>query len=146
MAHPRLRERMHDLKLGPGPYFRFIRPYHLTSLEVPLSCARAVLYKTADMVPLDVPSAEVCAVAKKNLKPGDRLDAIGEYTYRAWIMTAGDAVTANAVPCGLLEGGKVTGPIAKGELLTYANCAVDPNSGIVALRKRQDDMLRGVAA
>ena len=145
MSHPRVRERMHDLKLGPGPYYRFFRPYHLTSLEVPLSCARAVLYKTADMVPLDVPTSEVCAVAKKNLVPGDKLDAIGEYTYRAWIMTVGDAVAANGIPCGLLEGGTVTKPIAKGELLTYGNCAVDPNSGIVALRKRQDDMLKGLS-
>jgi predicted homoserine dehydrogenase-like protein len=30
-----------------------------------------------------VPSAEVCAVAKKDLQPGERIDAIVEYTYRA---------------------------------------------------------------
>jgi predicted homoserine dehydrogenase-like protein len=146
MSHPRVRERMHDLKLGAGPYYTFYRPYHLTSLEVPLSCARAVLYKTADMSPLDVPSAEVCAVAKKNLVPGEKLDAIGEYTYRAWIMSVDDAVSSTAIPCGLLEGGTVTKPIAKGELLTYANCAVDANSGIVVLRKRQDAMLKGAKA
>jgi predicted homoserine dehydrogenase-like protein len=57
-------------------------------------------------------------------------------------MTAEEAVEANAVPCGLLEGGKLTKPIAKGELLTYANCAVDASSRIVALRQRQDDMLK----
>ena len=143
LAHPRLRERMHDLKLGAGPYYTFYRPYHLTSLEVPLSCARAVLYKTADMQPLDVPSAEVCAIAKKDLKPGERLDAIGEYTYRAWILTREDAATSRAVPCGLIENGKVTKPIRKGELLTYDNCAVDASARIVALRQRQDDMLKG---
>jgi predicted homoserine dehydrogenase-like protein len=146
MAHPRVRERMHDLKLGPGPYYTFYRPYHLTSLEVPLSCARAVLYRTADMQPLDVPVAEVCAVAKRDLAPGERLDAIGEYAYRAWIMTASDAAQAHAVPCGLLEGGKVTKPIRKGELLTSGNCAADASSRIVALRKRQDDMLKGILA
>jgi predicted homoserine dehydrogenase-like protein len=143
MAHPRVRERMHDLKLGPGPYYRFFRPYHLTSLEVPLSCARAVLYKTSDMVPLAVPTSEVCAVAKKDLKPGDKLDAIGEYTYRAWIMSYGDAQKAGGVPCGLLEGGVVTAAVKKGELLTYANSAPDAGSRLVALRKRQDDMLKG---
>ena len=146
MAHPRLRERMLDLKLGSGPYYTFYRPYHLTSLEVPLSCARAVLYKTADMQPLDVPTSDVCAVAKKNLAPGERIDAIGEYTYRAWIMTVGDARAAKAIPCGLLEGGKVVKPIKKGELLTYENCTVDTNSGIVKLRQRQDDMLKGLTA
>jgi predicted homoserine dehydrogenase-like protein len=144
MAHPRLRERMHDLKLGAGPYYKFYRPYHLTSLEVPLSCARAVLYGTADMQPLDRPSAEVCAVAKKDLKPGDELDAIGEYTYRAWIMTYDEARNAKGVPCGLLEGGKVTKPIKRGALLTSDNVEVDAASGIVALRKRQDNLLHGV--
>jgi predicted homoserine dehydrogenase-like protein len=58
-------------------------------------------------------------------------------------MTVEDAVRDNAIPCGLLENGKVTKPIRKGELLTYANCAVDATAGIVALRKRQDDMLKG---
>jgi len=143
MKHPRLRERMHDLKLGAGPYYKFYRPYHLTSLEVPLSCARAVLYGTADMQPLDRPSAEVCAVAKKDLKPGDRLDAIGEYTYRAWIMTYDEARAVGGVPCGLLENGAVTKPIRRGELLTQDNVAVDPAARIVALRKRQDDLLHG---
>ena len=141
MSHPRLRERMNDLKLGEGPYFKFIRPYHLTSLEVPLTCARVVLHGVPDMEPLDVPVSEVCAVAKKDLKPGDALDAIGQYTYRAYIMTAGDARAAKAVPCGLVEGGKVTQAIKKGELLTYTNTAVDGTSKLVALRQRQDQML-----
>ncbi|CAN0653929.1 Predicted homoserine dehydrogenase, contains C-terminal SAF domain [Nitratireductor aquimarinus] len=143
MDHPRLRERMNDLKLGEGPYYTFFRPYHLTSLEVPLTCARAVLYNKADMVPLDRPVAEVCAVAKKDLKPGDRLDAIGEYSYRSWIMTAEEARTAKAVPCGLLEGGTVTAPVKKGALLTYANVAPDAASRLVALRARQDAMVFG---
>ena len=56
--HPRLQERMIDLKVGKGPYFALTRPYHLTSLEVPLSAARAVLHGQADMVPLEQPVAE----------------------------------------------------------------------------------------
>jgi predicted homoserine dehydrogenase-like protein len=144
--HERIHERMSDLKMGKGPYFKFVRPYHLTSLEVPLSCARAVLYGAADMVPLPVPVSEVCAVAKRDLKEGEKLDAIGEYTYRAWIMTSGDAASQKAVPCGLLEGGKVTRAIKKGELLTTANVAVDANAKIYKLRQRQDDMLKAKAA
>jgi predicted homoserine dehydrogenase-like protein len=120
-----------------------MRPYHLTSLEVPSSCARAVLYGTADMQPLDTPVSEVCAVAKKDLAAGEKLDAIGEYTYRAWIMTTADARAGNAIPCGLLEGGMATRPVRKGQLITYDNAAVDAGSKIVALRKRQDAMLTG---
>ncbi len=141
MDHPRIWERMEDLKMGKGPYFTFFRPYHLTSLEVPLTCARVVLYRKADMVPLSRPVAEVCAVAKKDLAVGDTLDQIGEYCYRAWIMEAGEARTAGAVPCGLLAGAKVTAPIRKGELITHANTSVPAGSKIAALRARQDKML-----
>jgi len=144
--HERIHERLVDLKVGKGPYFRFLRPYHLTSLEVPLSCARAVLYGTPDMVPLPRPTSEVCAVAKRDLAVGEKLDAIGEYTYRAWIMTVGDALKSGGVPCGVLENGKVTKPIKKGELLTKANVAVDTGAKIYELRQLQDAMLQSAAA
>ena len=141
MDHPRIRERMEDLKMGKGPYFTFFRPYHLTSLEVPLTCARVVLYGKADMVPMARPVAEVCAVAKKDLVVGDTLDQIGEYCYRAWIMEATEARNAGAIPCGLLAGAKVTVPIRKGDLITYANTTVPAGSKIAVLRTRQDKML-----
>jgi predicted homoserine dehydrogenase-like protein len=143
MSHPRIRERMEDLKMGHGPYFTFHRPYHLTSLEVPLTCARVVLYGKPDMVPLAKPTAEVCAVAKKDLKPGETLDAIGEYCYRAWIMSAPDAREAQAIPCGLLHHATVTKPIAKGHLITTANTKVPTGSKIAELRARQDKLVYG---
>jgi predicted homoserine dehydrogenase-like protein len=143
MSHPRIRERMEDLKMGHGPYFTFHRPYHLTSLEVPLTCARVVLYGKPDMVPLAKPTAEVCAVAKKDLKPGEKLDAIGEYCYRAWIMSAPDAREAQAIPCGLLHHATVTKPIAKGHLITTANTQVPAGSKIAELRARQDKLVYG---
>ncbi len=127
--------------MGKGPYFTFFRPYHLTSLEVPLTCARVALYGKADMVPMPVPVAEVCAVAKKDMAVGESLDQIGEYCYRAWIMTAPEARSAGAIPCGLLAGSKVTAPIRKGDLITRANAAVPADSKIALLRARQDKML-----
>ena len=107
---------MDDLHVGHGPYYGFFRPYHLTSLEVPLSCARIMLYGKADMVPLATPVAEVCAVAKRDLKPGERLDAIGETCYRSYTMTAVDARAEGAVPVGLLEGGRVLAAVRKGRI------------------------------
>ena len=143
MSHPRISERMEDLKMGKGPYFTFHRPYHLTSLEVPLTCARAVLYGKADMVPLSKPTAEVAAVAKKDMAAGETLDAIGEYCYRAWIMTAGEARAAKAIPCGMLTGAKVLKPIKKGELITYDNAALPAGSRLAELRARQDKLVYG---
>ena len=143
MRHPRVWERMEDLKIGEGPYFTFHRPYHLTAMEVPLTCARVMLYGKADMVPLDRPVAEVCAVAKKDLKPGDKLDFIGLYTYRAWNMTVEDARKHQAIPCGLLEGATVTAPIKKNELITAKNVAINEDQWIARLRKKQDKLIYG---
>jgi predicted homoserine dehydrogenase-like protein len=56
-------------------------------------------------------------------------------------MTYEGAGEAGAVPCGLLEKGRVTRAIRKGELLTRDNVAPDAGSRIVALRRRQDEML-----
>jgi predicted homoserine dehydrogenase-like protein len=138
--HPRIIERMDDLHIGKGPYYAFFRPYHLTSLEVPLTCARIMLYGRPDMVPLDRPVAEVCAVAKRDLKVGETFDAIGETCYRSFTMTIGDARQKRAVPVGLLEGGKVLAPVKKGELLTTANATPDPSTNLYRLRKLQDEM------
>ncbi|HTI48428.1 MAG TPA: SAF domain-containing protein [Casimicrobiaceae bacterium] len=138
MSHPRLRERMNDLGLGEGPYFTYYRPYHLTSLEVPLSAAAAVLFGQAHMRPLPLPSAEVGARAKRDLAPGETLDAIGQYCYRGFALTYADACARHALPLGLAQGAKVTRRIAKGELLTYANCAPDERLKIVEVRRAQD--------
>jgi predicted homoserine dehydrogenase-like protein len=146
LRHPRLRERMSDLQLGEGPYYTFYRPYHLTSLEVPLSAAAAVLYGQSHMRPLAVPSAEVGARAKRDLAPGETLDAIGEYCYRGFALSRTDAIALNALPLGLAQGAKVTRKIAKDEYLTYANCAPDERQQIVQVRRAQDDWVRMAAA
>ena len=136
--HPRVLERLIDLKVGKGPYFTLFRPYHLTSLEVPLSAARAVLHKRADMVPLEQPIAEAITVAKRDLKPGETLGKIGETEYRAWAMTHAAARSANAVPLGLAEGAKVIKPVKAGEYLTYENCVPDDSFIVTQIRKRLD--------
>lgn len=143
-THPRIIERMNDLHIGRGPYYALFRPYHLTSLEVPLTAARIMLYGRPDMVPLPRPVAEVCAVAKRDLAAGETFDAIGETCYRSWTMTVEDARASHAVPVGLLEGGKVLKPVKKGELLTTDNSAPDATTRLFDLRRKQDEMLYGV--
>jgi predicted homoserine dehydrogenase-like protein len=139
--HPRIIERMDDLHVGKGPYYALFRPYHLTSLEVPLTAARLMIEGRPDMVPLPAPVAEVCAVAKRDLAVGETFDAIGETCYRSFILTIGDARAKGAVPVGLLEGGTVIAPVRKGELLTAANARPDQTTRLYALRQRQDQML-----
>ena len=136
--HGRVNERLVDLKVGPGPCFSLLRPYHLTSLEVPLSAARAVLHKRADMVPLDRPVAESVAVAKRDLAPGQTLEAIGLHDYRGFAMTWEDARAEGSIPLGLAERARVTQPVKKGEKLTYVNCVPDDSLIVTQIRRRLD--------
>jgi predicted homoserine dehydrogenase-like protein len=141
MAHPRLRERMNDLHLGPGPYYAFYRPYHLTSLEVPLSAAAAALYGESHMQALPVPVAEVGCIAKCDLKVGDVLGRIGEYLYRGYALTRGDARGRNALPIGLAQGATVVRPVRKGELITSEAVEIPSGSEIARVRRLQDEMV-----
>jgi predicted homoserine dehydrogenase-like protein len=141
MRHPRVRERMADLHLGPGPYYSFFRPYHLTSLEVPQSAAAAVLFGQSHMRPLQRPTAEVGCLAKRDLAPGETLDAIGEYAYRGFALTKADADAQRALPIGLAQGAKVVRPLAKGALITLADAEPDATSTIFAVRRRQEAMV-----
>ena len=136
--HPRVLERMTDLKVGPGPCYTIFRPYHLTSLEVPLSAIKTITRGVPDMQPIDRPVAECVAVAKRDLNPGDSLGKIGEYDYRGFAMTWQDARNEGAVPLGLAEKAKVTQPIRAGERLTYANCTPDDSLVITQIRRRLD--------
>jgi predicted homoserine dehydrogenase-like protein len=138
MRHPRVRERMNDLHLGPGPYYAFTRPYHLTSLEVPLSAAAAVLTGHCTMRPLAIPSAEAGCVAKRDLEPGETLDRIGQYTYRGFALARADAIARRALPIGLAQGGRVTRPVRRGDLLSHDNVAIDESLTIARVRRLQD--------
>lgn len=146
MRHPRVRERMQDLHLGAGPYYTFFRPHHLTSLEVPLSAAAAALFGECHMRPRPVPAAEVGCLAKRDLEPGEILDAIGEYSYRGFALTREDAVARNALPIGLAQGARVQRRIARGELLTLASVEPDASLAIVEVRRAQDAMVAALAA
>lgn len=138
IRHPRIRERLEDLHVGQGWYHLFQRPYHLTSLEVPLSAAEAVLYGKAAMQPLYERYAEATAIAKRDLVPGESLDAIGGYCYYGTILSADDSNANDTIPLGICEGARVTQPITAGDYLTYANCTPDESQPIVALRREQD--------
>lgn len=136
--HPRVLERMADLKVGPGPCFSIFRPYHLTSLEVPLSAIRAVIKGQPDMEPVDHPVAECVAVAKRDLNPGDTLGKIGEYDYRGFAMTWKDARNQKAMPLGLAERAVVNRPIKAGERLTYENSTPCDDFIVTKIRQRMD--------
>jgi predicted homoserine dehydrogenase-like protein len=105
--HPRLREAMSQRSMGNGPYYTLIRPYHLCSIEVPLSCAQLEIQQKTTMVPLDRLFSEVIAVAKKDILPGELLDKIGGESCYGFIDTYENANKEKLLPIGLAEGARL---------------------------------------
>jgi len=136
---PYINHEMSYLGMGAGPYFALYRPYHLASVEAPLSVARAVLDRESSLYAPHL-QAEVCAMAKKDLYPGDKIDGIGGYTVRGYSDIAKDAERDNFVPIGLIQGATVQKAIKVGDLITYDQVELNESSLIVQLRRMQDNL------
>jgi predicted homoserine dehydrogenase-like protein len=134
----RIRDDLQYLKVGKGKYFTFFRPYHLWFLEAPISIARAHLHRHVTLSPLDQPVAEAMTVAKKDLKPGERLDDFGGYTFHGVMDRAEVARELNALPVGLAPGAEVVRPVTAGDVLTWDDVRLDESSAVVRLRRQQD--------
>jgi predicted homoserine dehydrogenase-like protein len=136
--HPRLRQCLVLRDMGSGPVYTLFRPFHLCSMEVPVTAALISLYHRPTMQPLDHLSAEVTTIAKRALAPGDILDGIGGRTHHAGCMIYREARALKALPIGLAKGCKVYRPIPKGALITQD--MVEPVTGslIYKLRQEQD--------
>ncbi|MFW6082499.1 MAG: NAD(P)H-dependent oxidoreductase [Chloroflexota bacterium] len=134
---PRIRVDMDFLSMGDGPYYTLYRPYHLCNVETPVSIAEAVLYGESTIVSKTMVS-EVAAIAKRDLQPGDVVGEIGSPDFFGRTYTYADAKAEQAIPLGLVPGGKVLQDISKGELLTERNFAPDDKKFVYMLRKMQD--------
>ncbi len=138
---PEINHEMEYLSMGSGPNYVLYRPYHLCSLETPLSVVKAALDKQSTIVPMGAPISETITVAKKDLKKGEKLDGIGGYTVYGTIEQADVAKQIGALPLGLVsKKTTLTTDVKKGELITYDMVQLDTDSLIYQLRKLQDTM------
>lgn len=129
---------MNYLGMGTGPNYTLYRPFHLTSLETPLSIARAYFHQEATIAPWKGLQAVTVAVAKKDLKPGDYLDGIGGFTVYGKLLTATYAKQVNGLPIGLVDNRIViTSKISKGEIITYDAITQEEESFIWKLHALQ---------
>ncbi len=135
---PRLKHGLIQRDMGRGPNYLLFRPYHLCSIEVPLTAAQAVIYGESSGHPLPRPVSECIAIAKRNLQAGETLDAIGEYCYRASIDTVAAARRENLLPLGLAKGSVLKCDVPQGQALRYDDISRLPDSLLVRMRREQD--------
>jgi len=137
---PRLKHGLIQRDMGQGPNYLLFRPYHLCSIEVPLTAAQTVIYGESSGHPLTRPVAECIAISKRLLKAGETLDAIGERCYRGSIDTVEAARRENLLPLGLARGCVLKRDVALGQPIRYDDLEHLPSTPLAELRRRQDEL------
>ena len=140
--HPRLREAMVLRDMGNGPYYTLFRPFHLCSIEVPLTCAMLAIRRRSNMVPLDRLVSEVFAVAKRDMQPGDTLDAIGGTAYYSLIDTYETARAEDLLPIGLAKGARLVRAVPMDTPITRADVETEPST-VASLHRLQELWFEG---
>lgn len=136
---PYVAEEMSYLSMGPGPYFALYRPYHLASVEAPLTVAK-MLVDGYESLTTDKRMTEVIASTKKPHKAGEKFDGIGEYSARGVVDKVEDAKRENLVPIGILQHAVAKRDLPIDHLVTYDDVELDQNATIYKLRKIQDEL------
>ena len=130
------------LMLGEGPYYLLYRPYHLTSIETPLSIALAYFYGEPTIAPDFGMISEVITMAKRDLKTGEVIDGIGKYTVYGLIEEYQRAKDENLLPIGISQGCILKKDIEKDQPIKYNDVKLVENSQVLKLRRSQDKLLK----
>lgn len=125
-----------------GPNWGLFRPYHLACVEVPMSIARAIVtgLPTGDV--RSAPCAELVAVAKRNLAPGDELDGGGGYAVYGLSERADVARRENLLPFGFAYSGRLKRSAQQDQALSWEDVEVDRSGFLHELRMEQDSRFR----
>lgn len=118
---PILRQYGTVYKMGEGPFYVFYVPYHLPHLEGPLTAARAEIFHDAAIAPLGPPVCEVIAVAKRDLRAGERLDGLGGYMTYGVVDNTDTCRDEDLLPIGLSEGVRLVRACPKDTPLTFGD-------------------------
>lgn len=133
-----LREGLSQRDMGSGPYYTLYRPFHLTSIEVPITVCQAVLFNQSSGHPQRSLTSECIAVSKRAISAGETLDGIGEFCYRGSIEHATTAASERLIPLGLARGLRVTKDIPIDTAITWDMVAIEEENALVQLRRLQD--------
>lgn len=136
-----VRDLLKYLGLGDGPTYVLYRPYHLTSLETPLSIYNAVVENDATIAPLHGQVADTVAVAKRDIKMGECLDGIGSDKVFGKLTSHDKSIKDKLLPIALItKKTKAIVDIKKDTVIDTTMVELDEEATITKLRRRQNSM------
>ncbi|MDY3051716.1 MAG: NAD(P)-binding domain-containing protein [Ndongobacter sp.] len=136
---PEVIELMEYLGLGKGPNYTLYRPYHLTSLETPISIFDAVIEHEPSIAPVYGQISEAVAVAKRDCFANEAANGIGSNEVYGWIVSHELLQEKRLVPIALLSSKtKFRRDVKKGQWITEEDIELDETAVITKLRREQD--------
>lgn len=144
-ADPRQQQYLEYLKLGPGPNYVLVHNYHLCHLEMLHTIRRVRSGGPALLTNSTSPTISVGAIAKRDLKPGERIDkGIGSFDLRG--ETVRISHHPNHVPIGLVSHAVIRRRVAADQPLSMDDIDLPDNlatqawlSTVRCLREASDD-------
>lgn len=135
---------MKFLQMGEGPNYSIYRPYHLTSIETPISIAKAVVLEESSIAPIEgAPFAETVAVAKRDIKKGEKIEGIGSDMIFGTLVDVDKNRSEDLVPIGLITEKTIAKEdIKKGVLICYNMIELDYNSSVIKLKSLQNNLTK----
>jgi len=122
-----------------GRYSAMYKPYHLIGLELGLSVA-SIMVRGEPTGTTRGFQGDVVATAKRDLKPGERLDGEGGATVFGKLMPAQASLTAGCLPIGLAHDVVLKQPIAAGQPVRWQDVAFDDANPTVRFRREMESV------
>ncbi len=134
------RDSLHYMKLGEGPYYTIIMPFHLCHLEVVKTIRRVLEKREVLLNNTSTPSYSMGAVAKKELAVGTPIKrGIGSFEVRGRALKIDDM--PNHIPIGLMEQATIIRPVEAGEMLTFADVDIPDSLAYQAWMKTREQSI-----
>lgn len=118
-------------KMGQGPYYTFLRPFHLCHLEIPKTVreivrdGRVLLNNGSD------PTINVAAVAKEVIRAGTFIKrGLGSFTVRGEAIRISE--NPEAVPIGLIQNATAHTDIEPGQTVTFRDVEIGESLALQA--------------
>lgn len=136
-----VRDLMKFLGFGDGPNYLLYRPYHLTSLEAPITIYNAVVENEPTIAPIHGQVADTVAIAKRDIKKGEKLEGIGSDKVFGKLTSHARSIHEDLLPIGLITPKtEAIVDIPKDTVIDMSMVKIDEKATITRLRRRQNSM------
>ncbi len=136
-----VRDLMKFLGFGDGPNYLLYRPYHLTSLEAPITIYDAVVENEPSIAPIHGQVADTVTVAKRDIKKGEKLEGIGSDRVFGKLTSHDRCLNEDLLPIGLITPNtEAIVDIKKDTVIDMSMVKINEKATITRLRRRQNSM------